>query len=95
VWVGNDEFKPMNGVTGGTMPALIWENFMAAAHEGIPISPLPTLDELNRPNNNTLAAFYDSLADMFAAAGGAQLGTLPNERTLAASAKAPEVVVGR
>lgn len=82
VWVGNDAFKPMNGVTGGTMPALIWENFMAAAHEGKPLSPLPTLDELDRPNNNTIATFYDSLADMFAAAGGASLAALPKERAL-------------
>lgn len=99
VWVGNDEFKPMNGVTGGTMPALIWENFMAAAHEGLPVSPLPTLDELNRPNDNTMAAFYESLADMFAAAGGASLAALPGQRVLASTAKptpkAPELVTGR
>jgi penicillin-binding protein 1A len=102
VWVGNDAFKPMNGVTGGTMPALIWEDFMAAAHEGKPLSPLPTLDELDRPNNNTIAAFYESLADMFAAAGGASLAALPGERKLipvpqGAPVPAPSknVVVGR
>ncbi len=89
VWVGNDAFKPMNGVTGGTMPALIWENFMAAAHEGKPLSPLPTLEELDRPNNSTIAAFYESLADMFAAAGGVNLAALPTERKLAVSAQAP------
>jgi penicillin-binding protein 1A len=80
VWVGNDGFKPMNGVTGGTMPALIWEDFMAAAHEGKPLSPLPTLDELNRPNNNTIATFYDGLAALFAASGGETLATLPDQR---------------
>jgi penicillin-binding protein 1A len=89
VWVGNDAFKPMNGVTGGTMPALIWENFMAAAHEGKPLSPLPTLDELDRPNNNTIASFYESLADMFAAAGGVNLAALPGERRLAVQPAAP------
>lgn len=83
VWVGNDAFKPMDGVTGGTMPALIWENFMTAAHEGMPLSPLPTLDELDRPDANTVAAFYESLADMFAAAGGVSLAALPNQRQLA------------
>jgi penicillin-binding protein 1A len=89
VWVGNDAFKPMNGVTGGTVPALIWENFMAAAHEGKPLSPLPTLDELDRPNNNTIASFYESLADMFAAAGGVNLAALPGERRLAVQPAAP------
>jgi penicillin-binding protein 1A len=102
VWVGNDGFKPMNGVTGGTVPALIWENFMAAAHEGKPLSPLPTLDELDRPNNNTIASFYESLADMFAAAGGVNLAALPGERKLAVAAQKPlplppaaKVVTGR
>jgi penicillin-binding protein 1A len=78
----------MNGVTGGTMPALIWENFMAAAHEGKPLSPLPTLDELNRPNNNTIATFYDGLAALFAASGGETLAALPDQRTNVGDAKA-------
>lgn len=28
VWVGNDDGAPMNGVTGGSLPASIWKNFM-------------------------------------------------------------------
>ena len=28
VWVGNDDGTPMDGVTGGQLPALIWKNFM-------------------------------------------------------------------
>jgi penicillin-binding protein 1A len=94
VWVGNDGFKPMNGVTGGTMPALIWEDFMAAAHADLPLSPLPTLDELNRPNNNTIATFYDGLAALFAASGGETLAALPDQRTNVGDAKAA-VAVGR
>ena len=31
VWVGNDDDTPMNGVTGGTLPARIWREFMQAA----------------------------------------------------------------
>jgi membrane peptidoglycan carboxypeptidase len=31
VWVGNDDEKPMNEVTGGKLPARIWRNFMMAA----------------------------------------------------------------
>ncbi|ASY67666.1 Multimodular transpeptidase-transglycosylase [Sinorhizobium fredii CCBAU 83666] len=31
VWVGNDDEKPMNDVTGGKLPARIWKNFMTAA----------------------------------------------------------------
>lgn len=31
VWVGNDDNTPMNRVTGGSLPALIWRDFMNAA----------------------------------------------------------------
>jgi penicillin-binding protein 1A len=31
VWVGNDDNAPMNGVTGGSVPASIWHDFVAAA----------------------------------------------------------------
>nr|WP_246206540.1 transglycosylase domain-containing protein [Propylenella binzhouense] len=31
VWVGNDDGSPMNGMTGGELPAVIWRDFMVAA----------------------------------------------------------------
>ncbi|WP_306912279.1 PBP1A family penicillin-binding protein [Rhizobium mesoamericanum] len=31
VWVGNDDDAPMNGVTGGALPARIWRDFMREA----------------------------------------------------------------
>ena len=31
VWVGNDDHTPMNGVTGGGLPAQIWRSFVAEA----------------------------------------------------------------
>ena len=31
VWVGNDDHAPMNGVTGGGLPAQIWRSFVAEA----------------------------------------------------------------
>ena len=31
VWVGNDDHSPMNGVTGGSLPATIWKRFMEQA----------------------------------------------------------------
>lgn len=33
VWVGNDDNSPMNGVTGGDLPAQIWRAFVAAAEK--------------------------------------------------------------
>ena len=31
VWVGNDDRAPMQGVTGGSLPATIWRRFVTAA----------------------------------------------------------------
>ncbi len=41
VWVGNDDGRPMQGVSGGGMPARIWRDFMLNAHRGMPPRPLP------------------------------------------------------
>jgi penicillin-binding protein 1A len=73
VWIGNDDGTSMHGVTGGTVPAAIWRQFMNEAHEGLPLTPLPTLDDLARPSNTTIAGFYQSLADMLGAAAGSGL----------------------
>lgn len=36
VWVGNDDNTPMDGVTGGQLPAQIWQAFMAVATTSAP-----------------------------------------------------------
>jgi penicillin-binding protein 1A len=41
VWVGNDDNKPMNKVTGGSLPVDIWHDYMAETLAGIPPAPLP------------------------------------------------------
>jgi membrane peptidoglycan carboxypeptidase len=41
VWMGYDDNTPLNGVTGGGLPADIWHEAMARVHEGLPVSPLP------------------------------------------------------
>ncbi len=41
VWFGNDDGRPTKDITGGTLPALAWHDFMAAAHEGVPVASLP------------------------------------------------------
>ena len=32
VWVGNDDHTPMKKITGGTLPAMIWKDFMEKVH---------------------------------------------------------------
>jgi penicillin-binding protein 1A len=44
VWLGRDDSKPMGEVTGGSAPAVIWKNFMTAAHQGLEPRPLPGVD---------------------------------------------------
>ena len=41
VWVGNDNGAPMKRVTGGGLPAVLWKRFMADAHKGRAVRPLP------------------------------------------------------
>ncbi len=35
VWFGNDDDSPMEEITGGTAPAVLWSDFMKKAHENI------------------------------------------------------------
>lgn len=41
VWFGNDDNRPTNKVTGGSLPAVTWKEFMIAAHKGVPVAELP------------------------------------------------------
>lgn len=40
VWVGNDDNTPLNGITGGSLPARIWADFMRSALK-IEAAPAP------------------------------------------------------
>ncbi|WP_448206390.1 transglycosylase domain-containing protein [Azospirillum sp. sgz302134] len=44
VWLGNDNNDEMKKVTGGTLPAKLWQGFMMDAHAGKPPRPLPGLE---------------------------------------------------
>jgi penicillin-binding protein 1A len=41
VWVGNDQGQAMNNVRGGSLPAAIWRDIMAPAHQGRAVVALP------------------------------------------------------
>jgi penicillin-binding protein 1A len=43
VWIGNDDFRPMSRVTGGTIPAVAWHSFMSVAHTSMDIPQIPGL----------------------------------------------------
>ena len=41
VWVGNDDYRPMEKVTGGMVPAPIWHDVMTYAHQGLDLKQAP------------------------------------------------------
>jgi penicillin-binding protein 1A len=43
VWFGNDDSTPMKHVTGGSLPAHLFKNFMEEAEKGLPARPLAGL----------------------------------------------------
>src|SRR6202011_3489863 len=43
VWFGNDDYSPLNRMTGGSLPAMTWHEIMAYAHQGIELKNLPGL----------------------------------------------------
>ena len=49
VWYGNDNYEAMNNLTGGTLPAMSWQKFMAYAHSNIEVEPLFGVDMEPRP----------------------------------------------
>ncbi len=44
VWMGNDNYRPTRRLTGGRLPAMIWQKFMEFAHTNIEIKPLFGVD---------------------------------------------------
>ncbi|CAN7436244.1 penicillin-binding protein 1A [Mesorhizobium amorphae] len=44
VWLGNDDFTPTKNMTGGTLPAMVWQRLMVYAHQNIDLKPIPGLD---------------------------------------------------
>ena len=43
VWFGNDDYRPMNRVTGGSLPAQTWHAYMSVAHTDMNIPTIPGL----------------------------------------------------
>ncbi len=44
VWMGNDDYSPTNRMTGGALPAMVWQRLMAYAHQNIELKPIPGID---------------------------------------------------
>jgi penicillin-binding protein 1A len=77
VWVGNDDNAPMDKVTGGTLPVMIWHDFMAPALSNTPIA------DVQRPGGDMIAAAIAEsegswLTELLTGSGGSD-ATKPNK----------------
>jgi penicillin-binding protein 1A len=67
VWAGNDDNSPTKKMTGGSIPAAIWKDVMAEAHNGLSNLPLPGDDNpYNDGTGGAVASYsenYDAGAD--------------------------------
>ncbi len=66
VWVGNDEYRPMEKITGGSIPASIWRDFMLSAHQGLPnIRLAGAYPAVTYASESTLLTFYADVSRGF------------------------------
>jgi penicillin-binding protein 1A len=74
VWYGNDDSTSMNDMTGGTLPAMTWQEVMKVAHQNLEIRPIPGA---NPANANRVASANRPATDQAQGASQAFLaGTL-------------------
>src|SRR5690606_8103315 len=44
VWMGNDDFTPTRNMTGGSLPAMVWQRVMTYAHQNVELKPIPGIE---------------------------------------------------
>lgn len=81
VWSGNDDYSSTNNMTGGTLPATIWQSVMAFAHHDREVKPLFGVD-----------AQGPLVAAASAQDQPAITGSLPGARPAKLTRKATEIV---
>ncbi|MDF3607082.1 transglycosylase domain-containing protein [Paracoccus sp. DMF-8] len=86
VWMGYDDNTPLKGVTGGGLPAEIWQAVMQEIHEGLPAEPLGGFaPDVERAVPNVVSAGPEGGADPLAAALSEALGQ-PSPQNVAQNA---------
>src|SRR5258706_1751510 len=64
VWMGNDDSSPMKKITGGSLPAQIWNGFMKTALKNVPPTPLPRAEPV-APEGDQVAQSQSSGENVF------------------------------
>ncbi len=66
VWMGNDDYQPMQRMTGGSLPAMTWQAIMTYAHQGIELKniagvlPNPPRGSIPQRKTTTVAEVADA-----------------------------------
>jgi penicillin-binding protein 1A len=60
VWFGNDDYSPLNRMTGGSLPAQTWHEIMAYAHQGVELKQIVGVG----PNPATVGPVIEGSKDM-------------------------------
>ena len=81
VWIGNDDYSSTNRMTGGSLPAMIWQPIMTYAHQGIELRNIPGV----APNQSAPAGA--------APVAGADKNTPPPVRPTALTQRGTDVLV--
>jgi len=83
VWFGNDDGKPMNKVSGGTLPAQLWGRVMKRGLDGLPQRPLPGGGELvaQGPQDDSISGFIGRLLKGLTAEAPSATSGQPAART--------------
>lgn len=87
VWMGYDDNTPLSGVTGGGLPAEIWQAVMSEIHDGLPELPLSTVSPdgsgiiMSQGDSTPRVVTSGSADDPLAAALAGVMNTIEAERT--------------
>jgi len=77
VWVGYDDFRPMQQVTGGGVPAAIFADYMRVAEADLPKKHIPGIEApAITPRKREMSTFYRGLAEAFGKITGQALPKL-------------------
>ena len=75
VWMGYDDNTPLEGVTGGGLPAEIWREVMLRIHDGLPVRELPMI--VPAPRDRPLDAGGGGFGQDFQTSGQPGAATAP------------------
>lgn len=85
VWMGNDDYTSTRRLTGGSLPAMVWNKYMTFAHTGIDLKPIPYVDSEEPKAADIIAAGGQDAGASQAGSGDGpgSLSTATTERLIA------------